>query len=272
MTSDPQFRADLYRGTAPFYDRYRPPYPARLLDDLCCRLPVTGRGRLLDLACGTGQLAGPLARHFVDVVAIDQEDDAVRFGRARSAAAGGDNIRWVTGAAESVVVEGSFELVTVGNAFHRLRRQQVADRVMSWLSPGGGLALVWAETPSEGELPWQKAMAEVFVEWMARADTADRVPAGWSAAMGDDPHEQVLRRSGFEYVGRFEFSEDLIWTVETLVGFAYSTSMLNQRALGGEVAPFEEDMAARLGSHTTDGTFRQPARFAYELARKPGSG
>jgi len=63
------FRADLYRGTAQFYDRFRPPYPDTLFADLRARLPVTGRGRLLALACGTGQVAVPLAPHFVQPLA-----------------------------------------------------------------------------------------------------------------------------------------------------------------------------------------------------------
>jgi SAM-dependent methyltransferase len=57
MPPEPEFRADLYRGTAPFYDAFRIPYPQDLLDDLRVRAQVTGAGRLLDLACGTGQIA-----------------------------------------------------------------------------------------------------------------------------------------------------------------------------------------------------------------------
>ncbi len=56
------FRTDLYRGTASFYDRYRPPYPDALLEELTRRSGVSGTGRLLDIACGTGQISLPLAR------------------------------------------------------------------------------------------------------------------------------------------------------------------------------------------------------------------
>ncbi len=48
----PQFRSDLYKGTARYYDSYRVPYPATLLDDLAIRAGLSGAGRLLDLACG----------------------------------------------------------------------------------------------------------------------------------------------------------------------------------------------------------------------------
>ena len=64
MDDEVRFAPDLYRGTAGYYDRYRLPYPAEMLDDLVGRAGISGQGRLLDLACGTGQLAFPLRRRF----------------------------------------------------------------------------------------------------------------------------------------------------------------------------------------------------------------
>jgi len=264
-----RFRTDLYRGTAPFYDRFRAPYPEELLDDLRQRLPVSGRGRLLDLACGTGQIAFPLAEYFDEVFAVDQESEAVDFGRAKAAAAGVSNITWVSGSAESVVLDGPFELIAVGNAFHRLNRQVVAERMQSWLQPGGGVALLWGNGPSRGDRPWQKAMAELCEGWMAKLEVTDRVPAGWEAAMDRDPHEQVLGRAGFEYIGDFEFSARQTWTAETLAGSVYSSSSLSQHALGEHVAAFEQDLSEQLLPHATNGTFELLASYRYQLAHKP---
>jgi ubiquinone/menaquinone biosynthesis C-methylase UbiE len=262
-----QFRTDLYQGTAPDYDRYRPPYPEALFDDLRQTLPLRGHEKVLDLACGTGQIAFPLARHTAEVLAVDQEEESVAFGRAKAEAAGVTNISWLTGAAETVALGGHFDLITVGNAYHRLDRPAVAERMRSWLSPGGSVALLWADSPSQGDQPWQKAVEELFVEWMAKARTTDRVPAGWQAAIEEDPHEQVLCRAGFDYVGKFEFTAEQTWTVETLVGFAYSTSLLNRRALGDMATELERDFDKRLSACTSDGTFRQSVSYAYELAR-----
>lgn len=269
MTKDPEFRSDLYRGTAPDYDRYRPPYPDVLFDDLIRRLPVSGAGRLLDLACGTGQIAFPLSKSFTEVVAVDQENDAVAFAAAKASSARITNIRWLTASAETVSLDGPFELVAVGSAFHRLKRRVVAERMNSWLQPGGGVALVGGDMPSDGDRPWQKELQDLIVDWMARAGTADRIPAGWDTAMKDDPNEQVLARAGFEYLGKFEFTAEQNWTVPTLIGFMYSTSMLNRRALGAHSEEFERDMAERLGPYSSDGSFRLQAGFAYEFARKP---
>src|SRR5580658_3572814 len=60
------FAVGLYQGTAEYYDRYRLPYPAAMIEDMVARTGVSGQGRLLDLACGTGQLAFPLRRSFAE--------------------------------------------------------------------------------------------------------------------------------------------------------------------------------------------------------------
>lgn len=269
MEPNPAFRTDLYQGTAPYYDRYRPAYPEPLFADLCHRLPVSGSGRLLDLACGTGQIALPLAGKFAEVVAVDQEAASVAWGRNKAEAAGITNIRWITGAAEAVALDGPFELVAIGTAFHRLDRERVARRLVDWLQPGGGGALLWADIPSQGEQPWQKALADLFEQWMARAGTTDRIPPGWQEAMTAKPHEEVLHTAGLDYVGTYEFPTAQTWTVESLIGFAYSTSLLNRHALGDQAAAFEREMAERLTPLGREGRFVQSANHTYQLARRP---
>jgi ubiquinone/menaquinone biosynthesis C-methylase UbiE len=136
MEPEPAFRTDLYRGTAVYYDRFRPPYPAELLDDLRRRLPVSGSGRLLDLACGTGQIALPLAGDFAEVWAVDQEEESVAYGKVKAERQGIANISWVVGAAEEISLDVSFELIAIGNAFHRLHRRRVAERMRTRHSTG----------------------------------------------------------------------------------------------------------------------------------------
>lgn len=271
---EPQFSfpTDLYRGTAPYYDRFRPPYPEALLDDLCRRLPVSGTGRLLDLACGTGQIALPLAGRFVEVWAVDQEPESVAFAKAKAEQDGVTKIRWSAGAAQTVDLDGPFELVAVGNAFHRLDRPVIARRMFSWLEPGGGVALLWGGTPGQGRQSWQRELFSLYEEWMVKLGVTDRVPASWERVLDRYPHERVLAEAGFEYEGKFEFAVELTWTVQSLAGFSYSTSFLNREVLGARVAEFEMDLSDRLGPHAEGGTFREQTSFTYQLARKPSTG
>ena len=88
VADDPVYRTDLYKGTSAYYDRYRLPYPDQLLDDLRARVPITGRGRLLDLACGTGQIVFALAPDFAEVWGVDQEAESISFASEKGAPLG----------------------------------------------------------------------------------------------------------------------------------------------------------------------------------------
>lgn len=112
-------------------------------------------------------------------------------------------------------------------------------------------------------------MSEVLERWQGTLGVRDRVPAGWEQAMQRDPHEQVLVRAGLVYEGRFEFSVLKRWTVDSLIGNVYSSSVLNRAVLGNHTEAFENDLRGQLLSSEPDGVFEQDLSFAYELARRP---
>jgi SAM-dependent methyltransferase len=275
MDEELRFAADLYQGTASFYDRYRLPYPEAMLADLRRRAGVTGKGRLLDLACGTGQLAFPLRPWFSEVWAVDQEPDFVAAVRAKAHAAGAGEVRPVLVSAETLEAEpGYFELATIGNAFHRLDRDLVAGRIFGWLRPAGCLALCWSSGPSSGAEDWQRALAATVNRWREALDAEDRVPAGWELARQRRPDHQVLADAGFEAAGRPEFAVEHRWSLAELAGYIRSTSALPDAVLGEQGAAFDADLAAALaplanGPIADGGVFPQVVSFAYELARKP---
>ena len=265
-----RFATDLYRGTAAYYDRYRLPYPEVMLGDLISRAGFGEHGRLLDLACGTGQLAFPLRRWFGEVWAVDQEPDMVDVVRAKAAAAGAREVRAIVASAESLDAEPeSFDAVVIGNAFHRLDRDVVARRVLGWLKPGGRLALCWSPSPWMGEAGWQRALAGTIERWRSAVGAESRVPAGWDEARRSRSDTEVLGDAGFEMVGRSEFAGEHRWSLPELAGHIRSTSFLPESVLGQRSAAFDADLAASLAPHGDGGGYAETVTFAYDLARKP---
>jgi SAM-dependent methyltransferase len=270
MDDQVRFAADLYRGTAGYYDSYRLPYPESMIADLVRRTRVSERGRLLDLACGTGQLAFPLRRWFFEVWAVDQEPDMVELVRAKAAAAGAGEIRPVVSGAGTLDAEPEhFEMVVIGNAFHRLDRDLVAGRILGWLKPGGCVALCWSSGPWVGAEGWQRALAATTDRWRAALGAEHRIPAGWDLVRQRRPDLRVLADAGFEMAGRHEFTDQHRWDLAELAGYMRSTSFLPPSVLGDQAAAFDADLAACLSPHSDDGTFTQTVSFVYELARKP---
>jgi SAM-dependent methyltransferase len=266
-----RFAADLYRGTAAAYERYRLPYPAAMIADLTGAAEVSGRGRLLDVACGTGQLAFALRRWFAEVWAVDQEPDMVEAVRAKSATAGARNVRPVVSGAETLDAPPAyFELAVIGNAFHRLDRDLVAGRLLGWLQPGGRLAVCWSTQPWTGAQAWQRALAAALDRWKTALGAQQRIPAGWEQAQLRRPDSQVLADAGFEQAATREFDIEHRWTLPELAGLIRSTSFLPAAVLGDQAAAFDADLTASLRPHSDNGSFTETVRFAYHLARKPG--
>lgn len=281
-----RFRTDLYHGTAGYYDRFRPGYPDELIDDLAARAGADGTGSLLDLACGTGLVSFALRARFAAICAVDQEPDMIRVATEKASALGviantrtttthttntGTGLfRFVTCAVEDLSApEQAFDLVTIGNAFHRLRREAVAASVMRWLKRGGFLALLWGGSPWDGDAPWQEALRSVMQRWQHCPGADQRVPTGYDAARRERPDLVILREAGFAFVGRYEFAVPHRWTTDDIAGFVASTSVLSPAALGNDAPEFDTVLRRELIGCQPDAEFRQDARFAFDLARRP---
>lgn len=271
MQPEPDFASDLYQGAAESYDRFRLPYPEVLTADLISRVRPSRQGQLLDLACGTGQLAFALVDFFAVIWAVDQEPDMARLVEVK-AARGRYPIRAITSSAEDLAAESAmFELITIGNAFHRLRRDHVARRTIEWLRPGGHLALCWSSSPWEGHAGWQKTLSGVLGRWRGEMGACGRLPQGWAAARQAKPDHVVLTDAGFESIGRYEFQIEHRWTTTELAGFVYSTSFLAAPVLAERAAEFEADLTNHLEPHLDNGALVDQVSFAYDLFQKPAT-
>ncbi len=238
--------------------------------DLVRRTQIEHSGRLLDLACGTGQIAFALHQEFDEVWAIDQEEDAIIFAEHKAVRLGITNIRWIAERAEDFTVgTDCFDLVAIGNAFHRLPRRTVAQKVLGWLKPGSHLALLWSDSPWVGQSEWQRALSEVIRAWTTRMNATFRVPEHLERVLEDEPNEAVLTSVGLDNVGRFEFTSQHRWTAASLAGFVFSTSVLPRHVLGDLAPDFAADLRSQLLAVEPTGQFDQTISCAYELALRP---
>jgi len=236
VPDDPAFQPNLYRGTSEYYDRFRVVYPVPMIEDLAIRAELTGSGRLLDLACGTGQITFAMADRFAEVWAVDEERDMVDVVQQKALTLGTRPIRAIcAGAATLAVPSEFFELVGVGNAFHRLDREPVTALILDWLRPGGCVALLWSTMPWMGDRDWQQAFSSILETWKSRTASSERIPEGWERARSNRPDAMILGQAGFDLVGSYRFPTDHRWTIPDLIGNIYSTSFLP--ALYLEISP-----------------------------------
>lgn len=270
MTTPANLSPRAFAGAARAYARYRPPYPRTLLDDLLTKAAVSPGARLLDLACGPGRLALDLADRFAEVWAIDLEPEMIEVGQALAAERSVGNVRWRVGPAEELAVPAaSFDLITIGEAFHRLDQRVVATKALGWLRPGGRLATLGVEGILSGREPWQALAADVALRWMAKA-----FPEGWGEARPGSARtigevECLLGGTGFTEVESRSFAEPREWSLDSILGYLESTSVCSRHALGEHFGAFEAELRSALAEHNPTLRFREDLQAGYTLARKP---
>jgi ubiquinone/menaquinone biosynthesis C-methylase UbiE len=110
---------DIFSGTASYYARYRPRIPQPAYDASASAFALDGSGRLLDVGCGTGQVAVALHDRFEQVAAIDVSAQMLNVAREEARLTGATNIDWRELPGEAISASlGTFRLVTCADVLH----------------------------------------------------------------------------------------------------------------------------------------------------------
>lgn len=269
----PEYSPDLFRGTAEYYSRFRPRYPAVLLNAIRCSVDLDHVGALLDLACGTGEVSLALADSVEEIWAVDLEPEMVAMARRNALERGIGRIRWVIGRAEDVELpEEHFGLVATGRAFHRLNRPLIAQHSLRSLRRGGHFIDLGADSsglfkPTE---PWMAAAAEVYERSLSRArKTRDEVRSSSSPNQPKATTQTVLTNAGFADVSKHEFPINRVWEVDQFIGYLCSTSYSSREFWGDAWDGFESDLRATLSKFAPDGHLSETISSYFVVGRKP---
>ena len=202
------------QGVVDHYD-LRPPYPEETVDLLA---GLAGGGAVLDLGCGTGELARRLASRAARVDAVDVSVPMIEHGRLLP---GGTraNLRWHVGRVEEVGLDGPYALAVAGSSMHWFDWKTLFPRLVDLL-PDGVLAIVHRAWLRDERL--LAALVPVY----------DR--HSWNEDFEDlDLFAELDRRSLFEQTGRSESAPEP-WrpTLDELVSLHFSMSGFAPSRLG----------------------------------------
>ena len=174
------------RSVADAYVNY-PPYPAEvfeILEGLTRDEPRI----VLDIGCGTGELARPLAPLVDHVDAVDQSAAMIEIGRSRD---GGDqaNIRWVCQSVEDFAYDTRYSLIVAGASLHWMDWYEVLPRMAGALSERGYLAIVGGR--GMDTTPWNDELSKIIPTYSTNKDYESY-----------DLIDELERRRLFSVVGR----------------------------------------------------------------------
>ena len=222
-------------------DRYhlRPAYPPELftfLNDLILDEPRV----VLDVGCGTGNVARPLASSVERIDAVDLSLPMLE--RARTLP-GGDSpkIRWLHGRAEDVELEPPYALVTAGESLHWMEWDVVLPRLARVLTPHGLLAIAFVE---EQPAPWSEGSGQVKQRF---TNNPAYQPFDWIAAL---EKQRLFQQLGYRLTAPVAVSQ----TLQDYIAAQHARSTLSLDTMTAEQATqFDTEMQALLVPFARDG-------------------
>jgi ubiquinone/menaquinone biosynthesis C-methylase UbiE len=270
-TERQQYDPLLFASTAPYYAAYRPGPPPELINFLVERVRLTKSSRVLDLGCGTGQVALMLAPHVGEVVAMDPDEGMLEECERLAKEQGPSNIAIVKGSSWDLGPHlGTFDLVTMAQSFHWMDRPAALAALEPLVNPGGAVSIVDSLQPSASEGPTYFKPTDVTARLAREFLGAERRAGSGTYQHPPERHETIIRRSTFSALERHEFPVRRTWTVESVIGMAYTYSWASRAQLGDRVPEFEQTLRERLKELDPSGEFVQEGPAELLLAFRPG--
>lgn len=248
----------LFQGAAWYYARYRSKYPQALFDLLTDIFKLDGTGRLLDLGCGAGLVGIPFSDRFAEVVGLDPDPEMLKEAEDQATEVGATNIRWIHDRAESISQElGKFQIVTMGRSFHWMERELVLSKLDSLVVDGGAIVILQTNDNAwDSDHPWKKTAIAIVKRWLGeRRRTGQGGEGEWKPL--DVPHEEVLKQSSFSRLETYKVKSQQTWTIDSYLGYIYSTAFGLPSFFGENREKFEADLRASLLAVEPSGEFTE---------------
>jgi SAM-dependent methyltransferase len=204
----------------------RPTYPAETFDFLVGLIPGSAPRCALDLGCGTGLLARPLAGRLARVDAVDISRGMIDSGRSEPGGAR-SNLRWIVSPAETAPLEPPYGLATAGDSIGWMDWARVLPRVAAVLAPGAVLAVLACRSLPEA---WSAELTDLIRRYSTNQKfRALDIPA------------ELAKRGVFELHGRHTTAPVVLWqSIDAYIeSFHGRASFARERMPAAEAAAFD---------------------------------
>ena len=251
---------------AEFYHAYRHGYPAGVIDALASAFGLGAQDLVVDLGCGTGQLALPLAGRVRAVIGMDPEPDMLRRARQAARDAGVSNVSWLLGAdadmpaLRAALGDRPVAMVSIGQALHWMGHEELFRSARPLVRPGGGIAVVTNGTPLWlQDSAWSRGLRAFLERWL---DTTTTSPCG-TDEQSQQRYREALAGAGYEVSSAaVDYVADL--SLDQVVGGIYSALPADRLPAADQRPAFAEQVRAAIGPQDS---FSEPVHVAILTGR-----
>ncbi len=221
--------------------QFRATYPPETFEILLDLIQDEPRN-VLDIGCGTGALARPLAPFASSIEAVDFSPEMVAVGRSLP---GGTHpsISWTVSRGEEYALRPPYALIAAGQSLHWMDTELLLPRFASALTANGMLAVM--NTVAVDERPWDGPIREV----VKRHST-------WKEYVPFDMIPFWQQRGLFELRGeRRTAPVEFVQTVEECTAGFHGLSHLTRAHI--DAPAFDAEVREVLAAHCADGVVRR---------------
>ncbi|MFB7517226.1 class I SAM-dependent methyltransferase [Streptomyces sp. NPDC056144] len=255
-----------FASAAPYYARYRPAYPSEVFELLVNRFGLDRTQTALDLGCGTGAVAIPLAPLVGSVIAVDPEPAMLAEAQRAAHQHVTQGIQWRLGNSANLgeLNLPPIHLCTMGKSFHWMNQSQVLADLDGVITSHGGVVLLSGAHTADRPA-WLTVIDEVATSHLGPDYRRRHGPARHPA----EERESTLARSPFSHVETTVVPQHFHRTLDELVGLQFSFSYSSPHVLSTKKTRFEQDLRAALLDFDPAGIYRNTVHIECTVATRP---
>lgn len=221
----------------------RPPYPGELFDRLE-RLMPPGPRAVLDLGCGTGDVALGMIGRADRIDAVDPSSVMLRVARSRHRS-GDRGLRWLESRAEAFRPDTRYSLVVAAESLHWMEWAEVFSWLPEALRPEAFLCIVSGREIDP--VPWRRDLDELVPLYSTNREYRPY-----------DLVSELVSRGLFAEAGRASTAPvPCVQAVETYVeSFHTRNGLSRERMTAAAASAFDEALRRVVARHCPDGRVR----------------
>ncbi len=216
--------------------RKRPKYDSQVIDILA-DLVKADSGSVLDVGCGTGEIAIPMSRRGFKVDAVDPSPAMLDIAKSDMS-----DVTWHCSYAEQIDLTARYDLICCANSIHWMNWEGVFPKFLNLLSENGFLAIV-TDGGMEGVAGY-----EDIVELISRYSTnQDYVPFSVLDVLNAEGYFETAGSVSTEKIPVSQSPVDYIESFHARNGFSV------ERMGGKKAQDFDRRLAAIVEPHLVNG-------------------
>lgn len=228
-------------------------YPLRLFARFAEQHHPERRGRLLDLAAGTGRLATGFSPYFDECLLVDASPEMLAKARQRSYAKD-CRTDFLCARGEDLQAElGPFDAVAIGRALHHLPRQPTLRALERVTAIDSLIVICEAGVIPNMRNPWLRDYSAVRQKYRNRG-----------ARVGDTDPFAYFEDSAFNRLDRIDVAWKREVSIDRLVERAFSYSTSSRAALGPQAVEMETELRQALEPFSEDEKITETC-FSYAI-------